>query len=122
MTQEQLTTGILQFCTHLFASLGLPEIKTSILPLSPLKVRVGVLVRPAVQEGEPAADPIDVETLRAVCTGAAMRDAWLSVWPHNIHGGCNPKSICASADPSFLLFDLTYYSIQLDVPDELKPL
>jgi len=109
MTPTDLEASIKQFCSHVFAALtDKVTVKQQILSHAPLTVRVGVKIA-----GLEAAD------VKSVLTGSALRAAWLTIWPDNAVGGCNPSSIATAGDDKHVVFDLVFYSVKLETPDAL---
>ena len=110
MTRSQLDADISRLCTHLMADLGAPEVKTEVLQMRPLKVRAGITVA-----------EVDPQIVVATCTSEAMRNACLNAWPMGMMINCPPKSIGIAADDQHVIFDLIFYSVNLETEAHLQP-
>lgn len=112
MTRTELDADILRFCTLLVEDLGVPEIKTEILQMQPVKVHVGITILDV---------PPDV--VLAAHTPASMRDAIDKAWPPRVGGfmvNIPPKSIGIAADDVHVIFALVLYSVSLEGEPHLQ--
>lgn len=112
MTRSALDAAILRFCTHLFEELGVPEVKTEVIRMMPLKFHIGITI--------PDVAP---EIVLAACSIAEMHAAVQKAWPPSSGGfvvNFPPGSIGIAADDLHVIFDIVFYSVSLEIEEHLK--
>jgi hypothetical protein len=116
MTPQQFETDLRAFAAHLLAPAldgdKKPVVKHQVINAErPLKVRLGLRVT-----------GVDPEIIKGLADSpAAVRDAWLHVWPINTPGMRDAKSVAIAGDDKHVLIDLLFFTLQLTTPDSLTP-
>lgn len=115
MTPDQFETDLRTFVSHLLAPAlegeKKPIVKHQAIRDRPLTFRVAMRIA-----------GVDPEIIKALADdGIAVRAAWLKVWPVNMSGLRDAKSVAVAGDDKHVVMDLVFFTLELSTPDSLTP-
>ncbi len=115
MTPDQFETDLRAFVSHLLGPAlegdKKPYVKHQTIRDRPFTVRVAMRI--------PGVDPEVIKALAG--DGPAVRAAWLKVWPVNMSGLRDAKSVAIAGDDKHIVMDLVFFTLVLETPESLTP-
>lgn len=119
MTSDKITLDLQQFCDHIFSPLGAVTVQWHDIQKRPLKLRVGVKVHAAAEDPDAPVVAVTPEVVQSAFLPETVTAAWKKAWPVNMWGGYVKNSLATSGDNETVIFDLVFYSVELDPPAHL---